>query len=153
LRTKQTDIETYLTEYYYAVRALKRLSLDFIAAQREYNDGVETMPGHGFDAILSKNKPITNPTQKAAIALVESLGKEVERITRSIADNEATIASITAFVSAAGLDGIEKEYVQYRYFENRSAENVGRLMGYEHTTVSKIRANVLDKLGMIKKRV
>ena len=53
-----TEIEEYLTGYYYAIQNLRRLTNELVAAERTYKDGIAMYPGHDFEAIRSKNKKI-----------------------------------------------------------------------------------------------
>lgn len=143
---KYEKIEKYLSEYHDAMRDLRRLQKELIAATRAYKDGVSLFPGHDFTAMKAKNKPITDPTARAALLLADTLGADVERIEHAIIGQRAIIAAITALVNAAGLTWLEREYVRLRYWEGRSAANTMMRMEQAERTYYRIRQSALDKL-------
>jgi DNA-directed RNA polymerase specialized sigma subunit len=141
-----TEIEEYLTGYYYAIQNLRRLTNELVAAERTYKDGIAMYPGHDFEAIRSKNKKITKPTETAAILLVDTLGATVEDIRHKIIGEQSTINEVQALIDAAGLNGREKEYVRLRYMENRSHTNTYMKLGVSKPTGDRLRLTALTRL-------
>lgn len=146
-----TDLENYLTEYYHATQALRRLSVELITATKTYENNVSLYPGHDFNAIRTKNKKILKPVEEAVELMEKIYDKEKQRIDIKITENDAKIREITALVDAAGLTGREYEYVRLRYWEGKQVEATGRAMGYEHTQLGEIRKAALEKIEEVKK--
>jgi len=141
-----TDIESFLREYSYAERKIRRLECELIAKMTA-RDNVSLMPGHGYDAIRSKNKRIVKPTEKAAIILVDHYDEEIKRIENELARARATKDAVLNLIEKAGLDTKEREYVRYRYLEGRSSGKTEKLMNV--TNSHRIRRTALEKLGKV----
>jgi hypothetical protein len=141
-----TDIESFLREYSYAERKIRRLECELIAKMTA-RDNVSLMPGHGYDAIRSKNKRIVKPTEKAAVILVDHYAEEIKRIESELERARATIDAISSLIEKSGLDHREREYIQYRYLEGRSSGKTEKLMNV--TNSHRIRRTALEKLGKV----
>ena len=146
-----TELENYLSGYSAHIRTIKRLENELRSAKDIYNNAVGLSPPV-LTLVKTDTKRIHKPTEDAAIALVHSLGAEVERVKRLLQTERLELMAIENLVNASALNGREREYVILKYYEGRSNEYMSGKMYCSVKTLGRTREGLLKKIETIYKK-
>jgi hypothetical protein len=143
-----TELEDYLRQYYYANNSINKLTVDLISEKSKRQEVENTYPG--FSSFVNANKKsyrINDPTYQAARVAVDVYGRREDMIKKALLSAQCVVESLAALVDKAGLDGLEKEYIRFRYFENRSQEWTCMKLGGRHrSSGARLRKRAFNKI-------
>ena len=140
-----TDIENYLTGYYYASKDIPSLEIELDRARQRLEDAY-VPPNMAVNPKLARiqKSEVGSLVEKTVILIHDDIRVDIECIQPKIDDKRRIMAVIEGMISC--LTEKEKMYVRLRYFENRSSQQTGEIMHYETSRACDIRKAALDKL-------
>ena len=103
--------------------------------------------GRNLDTIRVMGGFASDPVLIAVQKMVDVYGTRIDAIRKEIVNLYYLSDDIMRIVNNAGLSEMERQYIQYRYFDGLRASQTAAKMGYSENHSQRIKNNALAKLA------
>lgn len=102
--------------------------------------------GQNLDAVRVMGGLTSDPVFVAVQKMVDVYGARIDAIRKEIVDLYYLSDDIMRIVNNAGLSEMERQYIQYRYFDGLRASQTAAKMGYSEDHARKIKRSAIAKI-------
>lgn len=102
--------------------------------------------GQNLDAVRVMGGLTSDPVFVAVQKMVDVYGARIDAIRKEIVGLYYLSDDIMRIVNNAGLSEMERQYIQYRYFDGLRASQTAAKMGYSEDHVRKIKRSAIAKI-------